>query len=71
MVIVLIEAVPHTPDRPEYIETRENYVFNASDSRIDVHREPDTYREKDIDIWKSHAPEAYYGESDPHVGGLA
>ena len=45
-----------------YARSGTNYVFNASDTSLLVHNEPDTYRSKGIDIWNRHIQEAYYGK---------
>ena len=61
--------MPHAPSWPRYGDSSAvNYVFNVSGETLDIHVEPDTYREEGINIWKSHVLEAYYNEDKPHAG---
>ncbi|CAK4000325.1 Hypothetical predicted protein [Lecanosticta acicola] len=65
-------ALPSVVSWPRYNDKQVNYVFNVSpEDHIDIHLEPDTYRERGIGIWMTHAFEAFYGDlSEGRVRGM-
>jgi hypothetical protein len=60
MLLIVAILGDGAPMWKPYAHSGTIYVFNASDSSLFVHNEPDTYRRKGIDLWKRHIQEAYY-----------
>ncbi|KAF2093481.1 alpha/beta-hydrolase [Rhizodiscina lignyota] len=47
---------------PEYKDSASNFVFNATDHKVNIHIERDDYRAKGIQTWIDNVPDAdYYG----------
>ncbi|KAK4495547.1 hypothetical protein PRZ48_013879 [Zasmidium cellare] len=57
---LLTLPAPETQAWPRYDDKPVNFVLNASDEETIIRCELDDYRREAIEIWKSHALQAYY-----------